>query len=84
MEETSTTDAASNIDNGDRDAVAVLVHNIAKVQVLLPPLCLPAVMPYMGAPPSTISSTVPVAKWCIQCVQHVIRVGEFLDIGARV
>ena len=59
-EETATTDTASNNDYGDCDAGS-LIHNKPKVQISLPPLCLPIGMPYMWAPSSTIASTVPVA-----------------------
>ena len=68
MEEAATTNAANNIDDGDRDAVSVAAHNAAKVQIPIPPRCLPVIMPYVGAPLATIASTVPVEK--IVAISH--------------
>ena len=58
MEEAATTNAANNIDDGDRDAVSVAAHNAAEVQIPIPPRCLPVIMPYVGSLPSTRASTV--------------------------
>ena len=53
MKESELADAANNIENGDRDAVDVAVHNEAKVQILIPMLCLPVRMTYLGENPAT-------------------------------
>ena len=60
MEEAEITDTANNNYDIYCDAVAVVVHNVAAVQVPLPPLCLPVGMHYVGSPPYTRASTVPV------------------------
>ena len=49
------TDAANKKGGGNCDAVAIVVHNAAVVQVPLPPLFLPVLIPYVGAYPSTIA-----------------------------
>ena len=60
-EKKATTSAENNINNGDNDALALAVYNAVKVQVPLPPIFLPAVIPYVGARPATTESTLPVA-----------------------
>ena len=56
MEEAATTDTANNINYGNHDAVAVALHNSSEVQVLLPLILLPVVIPYVGAPSDITSS----------------------------
>ena len=62
MEGSATTETSKNNDGGDHDAVALVVQNAAKVQVSLHLIFLPVGMPYVGEPPSTRASTMPVTK----------------------
>ena len=61
MEEAAIIDAVNNTNDGNCEAVAVALHNASKVQVPLPPLFLPVVIPYVGATPDITASTLPVA-----------------------
>ena len=60
MEEEEITDAANNNYDVYFNAVAVVVHNVSVLQVPLPSLFLPVGMHYVGSPPSTRGSTLPV------------------------
>ena len=60
MQEAVTTDATNNNGYGKCDVVAVVVHNADIVKVPLPLILLLAGMLYVGEPPYTGSSTVPV------------------------
>ena len=61
MVESATSGAGDNINDGDCDAVAVAIHKSDLLQFPLYPLFLTVVITYVGAPPPTRASIVPVA-----------------------